>query len=268
MKTEIRLCHLYPDLLNLYGDRGNILALQRRAEWRGIPFSTTGASLGDAFDPGAYNLVFLGGGQDAEQNILRQDFVEKKGGDIKKAVEAGVVFLCVCGGYQMMGKYYEEHDGRRLDCLGAINVWTIGRKERFIGNTSYSCDLLPENKKDLYGFENHSGRTYLGENVRPLATVTEGAGNNGEDKTEGAVYKNVYCTYSHGSFLPKNPAMTDFLLEKAIRADILREMSKSGKSDAAGRFTSEKEFSLSPLPDDVEEIARKTSPAYKSLIDR
>ena len=246
MKAEIRLCHLYPDLLNLYGDRGNILALQRRAQWRNILFTVTAVTLHDRFNPDDFNLVFLGGGQDAEQNILRRDFVETKGEDILKGVESSKVFLCICGGYQMMGKYYEEHDGKRLECLGALDIWTEGKNDRFIGDTAYACSFLPVSDKILYGFENHSGRTYLGPGVQPLAKVLTGAGNNGEDGTEGAVYKNVYCTYSHGSFLPKNPAMTDFLLEKAIQTD-------HGE-----------EYQIPPFPSDIEELARKTSPVFKT----
>jgi CobQ-like glutamine amidotransferase family enzyme len=185
-KDSIRLCHLYPDLLNLYGDRGNILALIRRSMQRDISFEVEAVSMGDAFDPKRYDMIFLGGGQDAEQNILRSDFVTGKGEDIMRAVDMNKVFLCVCGGYQMMGRYYEEHDGHRIECLGAINIWTVGKKKRFIGDTVYSCEYLTESKL-LYGFENHSGRTYLGEDVKPLAKVLIGAGNNGEDGTEGAI---------------------------------------------------------------------------------
>jgi CobQ-like glutamine amidotransferase family enzyme len=244
MIEKIRLCHLYPDLLNLYGDRGNILALMRRATLRGIEFEVDSVSIGDSFDADRYDMIFLGGGQDAEQNILRNDFVSVKGDQIIKAVETNRVFLCVCGGYQMMGQYYEEHDGHRIDCLGAINIWTIGKKKRFIGDTVYSCDFLPESKL-LYGFENHSGRTYLGEGVKPLAKVLTGAGNNGEDGTEGALYKNVHCTYSHGSFLPKNPAMTDLLLQKAL------EVQKGGP------------FLLGSLDSTDENFAREALPACK-----
>lgn len=215
MQDKIRLCHLYPDLLNLYGDRGNILALMRRTSLRGINFEVESVSIGETIDPDRYDMFFLGGGQDAEQNILRHDFVSAKGDIIKETIAKNKVFLCICGGYQMMGHYYEEHDGHRIDCLGAINIWTVGKKSRFIGDTVYSCDLLTESRF-LYGFENHSGRTYLGEGVKPLAKVVTGAGNNGEDGTEGAIYKNVYCTYSHGSFLPKNPEMTDYLIKTAL----------------------------------------------------
>jgi len=241
MQEKIRLCHLYPDLLNLYGDRGNILALVRRSSLRGIDMEVEAVSIGEDFDPDRYDMVFVGGGQDAEQNILRNDFVSVKGEKIKEAVEKNKVFLCICGGYQMMGHYYEEHDGHKIECLGAIDIWTVGKKSRFIGDTVYSCDLFPESKI-LYGFENHSGRTYLGEGVKPLAKVLTGSGNNGEDRTEGAIYKNVYCTYSHGSFLPKNPDMTDYLIKTAL------EVQKGTP------------YTLSPLATDVENFARNALP--------
>jgi len=244
MQEKIRLCHLYPDLLNLYGDRGNILALMRRAGLRGIDFSVEAVSIGEEFNPDRYDMIFLGGGQDAEQNILRNDFVAVKGTKIKEAVAKNKVFLCICGGFQMMGNYYEEHDGHRIECLGALDVWTVGKKNRFIGDTVYTCEILPE-KNTLYGFENHSGRTYLGDGVKPLAKVLCGSGNNGEDGTEGAVYKNVYCTYSHGSFLPKNPAMTDFLIKRAL------EVQKG------------EEVVLAPLASDIEDFARKALPTCK-----
>ncbi len=244
MQPKLKLCHLYPDLLNLYGDRGNIIALMRRASLRGIELTVDAITLGEKFDPLKFDMVFLGGGQDAEQNILRKDFVTEKGSAVKEAVAANKVFLCICGGYQMMGLYYEEHDGVKIDCLGALNVWTVGEKNRFIQDTVYSCDFLPGDKL-LYGFENHSGRTYLGEGVKPLAKVLSGAGNNGRDGYEGAVYKNVYCTYSHGSFLPKNPAMTDYLLKKAVEV-------QTGAP-----------FVLPELDTDIEDFARKVLPACK-----
>ena len=244
MQPKLKLCHLYPDLLNLYGDRGNILALMRRASLRGIELTVDAITLGEKFDPLHYDMVFLGGGQDAEQNILRKDFVTEKGDAVKEAVAADKVFLCICGGYQMMGLYYEEHDGVRIDCLGALNLWTVGKKNRYIQDTVYSCDFLPGDGL-LYGFENHSGRTYLGEGVKPLAKVLSGAGNNGEDGFEGAVYRNVYCTYSHGSFLPKNPAMTDYLLRKAVEV-------QTGAP-----------FVLPELDTEIEDFARKALPACK-----
>lgn len=215
---QLRICHLYPDLLNLYGDRGNLLTLQRRCEWRDIACIIEPISLGQPFHASSYDLVFLGGGQDYEQNLLHQDLLVDKGPAIRDAVDAGLVFLCICGGFQLMGHYYEEQDGHRIECLGALDLHTVGRPERMIGDTVYTSSFLAERGRDpvLVGFENHSGRTYLGPTVRPLATVTRGSGNNGEDQTEGAIYKNVYCTYSHGSFLPKNPDMADALIEIAL----------------------------------------------------
>lgn len=217
-ELQLRICHLYPDLLNLYGDRGNLLTLQRRCGWRKIDCTITSISLGQSFAASDFDLVFLGGGQDYEQNLLHHDLLDEKGPAIRAAVEDGLVFLCICGGFQLMGQYYEEQDGHRIECLGALDLWTVGRPERMIGDTIYSSDLLAEAGLDpiLVGFENHSGRTWLGPQVRPLATVQKGHGNNGTDQTEGAIYNNVYCTYSHGSFLPKNPDMADYLIIKAL----------------------------------------------------
>ena len=220
-KKELRICHMYPDLLNLYGDRGNVLSLIRRAELRGISVKLVPVSIGDDFDQNDFDIVFLGGGQDAEQNVIRRDFVEEKGPKVKEAIESGMVFLCICGGYQMLGKYYQEHDGTKIECLGAIDVYTVGEDVRYIQDTTYEASFLKEEGIEdsaiLYGFENHSGRTYLGTSVKPMAKVLEGAGNNGKDGFEGAIYNNVYCTYSHGSFLPKNPRMTDHLLSLALK---------------------------------------------------
>ena len=220
-KKELRICHMYPDLLNLYGDRGNVLSLIRRAELRGISVKLVPVSIGDDFDQNDFDIVFLGGGQDAEQNVIRRDFVEVKGPKVKEAIESGMVFLCICGGYQMLGKYYQEHDGTKIECLGAIDVYTVGEDVRYIQDTTYEASFLKEEGVEdstiLYGFENHSGRTYLGPTVKPMAKVLEGAGNNGKDGFEGAIYNNVYCTYSHGSFLPKNPRMTDHLLSIALK---------------------------------------------------
>jgi CobQ-like glutamine amidotransferase family enzyme len=215
---SLRICHLYPDLLNLYGDRGNLLTMQRRCEWRSISCAIMPVSLGEPFITADHDLVFIGGGQDYEQNLLHRDLLEHKGQAIRDAVDAGLVFLCICGGFQLMGRYYEEQDGHRIECLGALDLWTIGRPDRLIGDTIYNSALLAGQGLDplLVGFENHSGRTCLGPAVQPLARVVKGGGNNGRDKTEGAIYKNVYCTYSHGSFLPKNPDMADYLIKTAL----------------------------------------------------
>ena len=216
---HLRIAHLYPELLNLYGDRGNLITLQRRCEWRSISCSVRPVSLNQPFDADDFDLVFIGGGQDYEQNLLHEDLLERKGPAIRAAVEDGLVFLCICGGYQLMGHEYVEHDGRRIECLGAIDVRTEAQSRRMIGDTIYHSDFLAERgmSPQLVGFENHSGRTRLGSSVQPLARVFKGDGNNGEDGTEGAIYKNVTCTYSHGSFLPKNPDMADWLIYQALK---------------------------------------------------
>ncbi|MHB8961928.1 MAG: type 1 glutamine amidotransferase [Saccharofermentanales bacterium] len=215
---NITICHLYPEHLNLYGDRGNILTLQKRCEWRGIGVKVDAAGIGGGFDANAYDIVFLGGGQDFEQGLIKDDLIGSKGRTIRAAVDAGVVFLCICGGYQMMGEYYIDQSGRKLECLNAIPVRTETGSARLIGNVVCESDELALLGRDpiLVGFENHSGRTFLQEGARPLATVRKGFGNNGSDGTEGARYMNVYCTYMHGSFLPKNPDMADELIYRAL----------------------------------------------------
>lgn len=216
---DLNICHLYPDLLNTYGDRGNILALQKRAQWRGINTTIQNITIGDNFDASNFDIIFLGGGQDYEQEIIQKDVLEQKGAEIKNAISNMKVFLCICGGYQLMGKYYKTWDGKEIEFLGALDLWTIGGKERMIGNIVFESDIISENGNPLkiVGFENHSGRTYLGENIRPLGKVLFGNGNNGTDGYEGAVFNNVYCSYSHGSLLPKNPRLTDHLLTLALK---------------------------------------------------
>ena len=212
---ELRICHLYPDVLNLYGDRGNILCMEQRLRWRGIEAVTTQVPIGEPLDAAAYDLFFIGGGQDFEQEVLLRDLSSGKAQDIRTAVEEEKTFLAICGGYQMLGEYYKTWDGVQLDFIGAIGVHTIGAKERMIGN--YMFRTTPESGDTVVvGFENHSGKTYLGSGVKPMGHVLEGYGNNGEDKTEGARYRNVFATYSHGCLLPKNPALCDHILKTAL----------------------------------------------------
>lgn len=234
----LTLYHLYPDLMNLYGDRGNIIALQRRCQWRGISLEVVPASLGEPFDADRADLVFIGGGQDFEQAILQEDVLTKKKEDILRAVESDVVFLAICGGYQLLGSHYLTGDGTRIECLGAIRVHTEAGRNRFIGNLVFDCPLLPEGSRQVVGFENHSGKTFRGPGVEPLGQVLHGHGNTGSDGTEGAVYRNVFCSYSHGSLLPKNPALADLLLERAMKR---RHPGFEG---------------MTPLPDEMEKIAR------------
>ena len=214
-ERKIKIAHMFPEVLNLYGDRGNIICLKKRLQWRGIDCEISEVKLGDQPDLTQYDLFFIGGGQDFEQEVLLNDLKDGKGDNIKSAIEDGKTFLVICGGYQMMGHYYETKEGERMSFLGAVDFHTIGGDVRMIGNYAFR---LPEEAggTDIVGFENHSGRTYLGEGTKPLGTVLSGYGNNGEDKTEGIHYKNVYGSYSHGPILPKNPEFADHLISKAL----------------------------------------------------
>lgn len=212
---ELHICHLYPDILNLYGDRGNIIAMRRRLEARGIGVTMEECSIGQPVNVTETDIFFIGGGQDFEQEVLLRDLSGGKAGEICQAVEDNRVFLAVCGGYQMLGEYYKTWDGHQLDFIGAVHLHTIGTRFRMIGN--YMFRTAPESSGAMVvGFENHSGKTFLGEGVSPLGVVMEGYGNNGEDRTEGVRYRNVFGTYSHGSLLPKNPVLCDFILQTAL----------------------------------------------------
>ena len=212
---ELKICHLYPDILNLSGDRGNIICMEKRMQWRGIETEVTGISVGDALDYEAYDLFFIGGGQDFEQGVLLKDLAAGKAQQIRAAVEDEKVFLAICGGYQMLGAYYKTWDGQQCDFIGALDLYTVGHKERMIGNYMFQLDDSDEGLT-VVGFENHSGKTFLGSKVRPMGKVLSGNGNNGQDGTEGARYKNVFASYSHGSLLPKNPKLADLILKTAL----------------------------------------------------
>ena len=165
-EKTLRICHLYPDLLNLYGDRGNILCMRRRLEWRGIGAEVTEVTVGEQADFTQFDLFFIGGGQDFEQEVLLSDLKAGKGSEIKAAIADGKTFLTICGGYQMLGSYYRTWDGKQCDFIGAIDYYTVGSKERMIGNFLFEC--LPESGgSTVVGFENHSGKTYLGSGVSP-----------------------------------------------------------------------------------------------------
>ena len=213
---ELKICHLYPDVLNLYGDGGNIICLKKRLQWRGINAVVETKPIGSTLDLAGFDIVFIGGGQDFEQEVLLDDLHSGKTDEIRSAVEDGIVLLAVCGGYQMLGSYYETYDGKRCDFTGILDLYTVGGTRRMIGNYKFLC-TDSAGGSTIVGFENHSGRTRLGSGVEPLGTVLAGYGNNGEDGTEGAHYKNIFGTYSHGPVLPKNPAFCDFLLETALK---------------------------------------------------
>ena len=212
---ELKICHLYPDILNLYGDKGNIICMKKRLEWRNIECSVTEVSIGESAKFTDFDIFFIGGGQDFEQEILLVDLAGGKADEIKAAVADGKTFLTICGGYQMLGSYYKTWDGQMCDFIGAIDYYTVGAKDRMIGNFMYKCGA-ESGGSTVVGFENHSGKTFLGSGVSPLGTILSGYGNNGEDKTEGVRYNNVFGTYSHGPVLPKNPQLTDFILKTAL----------------------------------------------------
>lgn len=212
---ELKICHLYPDVLNLYGDRGNILCMEKRLSWRNISVETVGVPVGQALDPQGYDLYFIGGGQDFEQDVLLRDLSGEKTRHLISAIDEERPVLAICGGFQMLGQYYKGVDGVQCDFTGALDFYTVGTKTRLTGNYMFTWDDKPGEK--IVGFENHSGKTWLGSGVRPMGRVLAGFGNNGEDGTEGVRYKNVYGTYSHGCLLPKNPALCDHILLAALR---------------------------------------------------
>lgn len=244
---KLTIGYFYPELLNLYGDRGNIFCLAKRCQWRGIEARveevgvlTPTSQLTDQM----VDLLFMGGGPDRSQVRVARD-LKKKGPWLRNYIEQGGVGLFICGAYQLMGHYYQDADGRRLEGLGIFDLATrhFGKdKPRCIGNIvvglSISSSLTPA---ALVGFENHGGRTYLGKKAQPLGRVVKGFGNNGEDKTEGAVYKSAFGTYLHGPLLPKNPHFADYLISLALK----------------GRYG--EEVKLEPLNDTLEWQAHKAA---------
>ena len=213
---ELKICHMYPDVLNLYGDTGNIICMKKRLQWRGIDALVETKPIGSKLELAGFDLVFIGGGQDFEQEVLLDDLHRGKTDELRAAVEDGIVLLAVCGGYQMLGSYYETYDGKRCDFTGLVDLYTVGGVKRMIGNYKFQC-TDSAGGSTIVGFENHSGRTILGSGVEPLGKVLAGYGNNGEDGTEGAHYRNVFGTYSHGPVLPKNPEFCDHLLLTALK---------------------------------------------------
>ncbi len=210
---ELKICHIYPDVLNLYGDRGNILCMEKRLQWRGIDVVTAGCGLGEKLD-GDFDIYMIGGSHDFDTEVIRSDLAAGKAADIRAAVEDGRTFLAVDGGFQMLGRYFETPEGEKRDYVGVLDVYTKGGTSRKPGNYMFTVDEIPG--LQVVGFENHAARTYLGEGVKPLGHVLTGIGNNGEDGTEGVRYKNVFGTYAHGPLLPKNPILCDAILSSAL----------------------------------------------------
>jgi CobQ-like glutamine amidotransferase family enzyme len=215
---ELTICHLYPDLLNLYGDRGNLITLAHRAGWRGIAARIEERGLGEPLTAGGYDLYFIGGGEDRQQRLAADDLRAGKAASLREAAAAGAVVLAVCGGYQLLGHYYRPSEGEDLPGVGLLDLVTEHpgpAAKRLIGNIVIRSPHLGDGT--LVGFENHGGRTRLGRRASPLGHVVVGFGNNGEDSTEGAVEGTVYGTYLHGPLLPKNPRFADHLIETALR---------------------------------------------------
>lgn len=210
-KLKISIAHLYPKLLNLYGDMGNIITLTKRCQWRGIEVEFEQINIGDAIKN--HDLYFIGGGQDKQQEEVADELYSQKS-ELLSQRDDGAVFLGICGGYQLFGHYYQPHDKDKLNGISLMDAYTVAGKKRFIGNVTVKTDFLEPNT--LVGFENHSGLTYLQGDTKPLGIVSVGNGNNSKDGFEGGRYKNVFGTYLHGSLLPKNPHFADYLISLAL----------------------------------------------------
>ncbi|PSR37849.1 MAG: glutamine amidotransferase [Sulfobacillus thermosulfidooxidans] len=211
---DLTIAHLYPRHMNLYGDRGNVLALRYRALGRGIAVRVIDVDLDDPVDWDAVDLVFMGGGEDSHQARIYEDFL-RRAEPLMAILDKGVPMLAICGAYQLLGHHYQTADGQRLQGLGYLDVTTEAGPTRAIGDVVCETPLF-DYPKTLVGFENHGGRTFLGPSSQALGTVRLGKGNNGEDGTEGAWKNHTIGTYLHGSLLPKNPHLTDLLLEWAL----------------------------------------------------
>ncbi len=211
-KLTLEFAYLYPKLLNIYGDRGNVLTLLFRCKLRDIKLNITCIGLGENLAREKFDIYFIGGGQDQQQILVSKDIQAKKR-ELTSDIDSGAVVLAVCGGYQLLGKYYKTSTGSEVKGIEAIDLFTVAGTKRMIGNVL--CKEI-ESGKTLVGFENHSGKTYLGKEISPLAKVIRGGGNNGEDGFEGVRYKNIFGTYLHGSLLPKNPELADKIIKLAV----------------------------------------------------
>lgn len=240
----LRVCALYPELMNIYADRGNLLVLERRCAWRSMGFVLTGAGLGDAIDPDAHDLFYIGGGQDRDQALCARDLAEVKRDALHAAAVRGAVILGVCGGYQLLGHSYAVGD-EILPGAGLLDLHTVrGDGERLIGNVAIEVDLEGAGgRRTVAGFENHGGRTHLAAGQAPLGRVLSGHGNTGTTGAEGAISGNVVGTYIHGPLLPKNVWLADWLTRRALRSDVplgelddtLEAAAHAGARAAAGR---------------------------------
>lgn len=237
--------YLYPDLMNIYGDAGNIICLTKRCEWRGIEVEVKNISIADSLKEKDCDIFFFGGGQDQAQTDVARD-LKGKADVLRKEVHRGVPLLSICGGYQLLGEYYQPFEGARLQGVGIFPAYTKASNDRMIGNiviqlSDFSFQTSAKTQKAdsrrlttdsyLVGFENHSGKTYLKGDAQPLGTVIKGFGNNGEDKKEGCIYKNAIGCYMHGSLLPKNPQLADWLIQKAFEVKYGKGMGLKSLND-------------------------------------
>jgi CobQ-like glutamine amidotransferase family enzyme len=213
--TVIRVAHLYPEYLNIYADRGNIAVLANRAAWRGIELVVEPVSVGEALPPGAHDLIYVGGGQDREQALIAPDLAAK-GAAIREAVDGGAAVLAVCGGYQLLGRFYRDRAGVELPGVGLFPLHTVAGERRLIGDCLLECKFEPGEKRTLAGFENHAGLTRLEAGAEPLGRVVAGFGNDGASGFEGCRLGTAIGTYLHGPLLPRNPWLADWLLARAL----------------------------------------------------
>jgi CobQ-like glutamine amidotransferase family enzyme len=212
---ELKIAHLYPDLLDLYSDRGNVIILEKRAQWRGLNVTVDQITVGHEPSLKDYDILVMGGGMDREQGIVAAD-LQKRRENLQEAVDSGTVILAICGGYQLLGHYFTTNSGQRIPGLGLLDIHTVGGSKRLVGNVVAEMEIDGV-KMNIIGYENHSGKTYLGPNVTPMAKVVKGYGNNGEDQYEGVRQGTVFGTYLHGPLLAKNPQLADHLIALALR---------------------------------------------------
>ena len=233
--------HLYPEYLNIYADRGNIAVLDRRAAWRGIGFDYRTTSIGEPLSPGEHDLLYVGGGQDREQALVAPDLAAR-GDALREAVAGGAAVLAVCGGYQLLGRFYRDRAGAELPGAALFPLHTVAGERRMIGDVLLACQLEPGEPRTLAGFENHAGRTILDAGAEPLGRVVAGFGNDGESGHEGCRLGRALGTYLHGPLLPRNPWLADWLLTEAL-----------------AHGTGGDPLELEPLPDDLEAEAHRIS---------
>jgi CobQ-like glutamine amidotransferase family enzyme len=216
----LRVCALYPDLMNIYADRGNLLVLQRRCEWRGIGFALSGVGIGEPLTGSEADLFYMGGGQDRDQALCAADMLATKADGLARAADAGAVVLAVCGGYQLLGHSYQLA-AETLPGIGLLDLETVRADgPRLTGNVAIEVELPGVGRRTLAGFENHGGRTRLRDGATPLGRVLKGHGNNGADGWEGARVGHVIGTYLHGPLLPKNVWFADWLIATALGLEL------------------------------------------------